>query len=642
MKHLDGLNLKQHEAVIHSEGPLLILAGAGAGKTRVIVHRILHLIHSGVAPKEILAVTFTNKAAKEMRERIDGNIAVSEGLPTVSTFHSLGVKILREQSSILKLPKQFNIFDRTDSVKAVRDALVSLGYDPKQYEPRQILGTISKQKGDGITPDEYEEIASHGQYGKIVAPVWRKYEKTLRNEGSLDFDDLLVKTVRLLEVYPEIKDKYQRRWKYIHVDEYQDTNRMQYTLIQLLAGDKKNVCAVGDVDQNIYSWRGASIENILRFEKDFPKTRVILLEQNYRSTKVIVAVSNTIIEKNTKRPKKNLFTENEEGDKPILYGAYDEHDEARFVVETVESLSQKGVPYSKMAVLYRTNFQSRVLEDTFVYHDIPYRLIGTKFFERKEVKDILSFIKASRNPESITDISRIINIPARGIGKVTLLKIIEKRQNELNHSVKQKVDNFFALLKKIKEKTEEEKPSLTIKFIIQEAGFEKYYKKRGTEEDNERLENLYELVTLAGRYDHLLEGEGIEKLLEEAALATDQDEMDTTPKKGVTLMTVHASKGLEFDYIFITGLEDGLFPHERIDSDEYDDEEERRLFYVALTRARKKIFLSYASSRTIYGSRQINVPSDFLNDIDSSMLEVVDEDGIQMGGDIEVKTVYLE
>ena len=640
---LFGLNSAQREAVEHTEGPLLVLAGAGAGKTKVITHRILNLVNKGVAAEQIIAVTFTNKAAKEMRERIgslisSGPVPHDAALPFTTTFHALGVYLLRIHGHHLGIPKAFTIYDRSDSLKIIKDALVADGHDPKQYEPRTILGVISKQKGAATTVSEYASSAVH-PFGQIVASTWEGYEKRLRDDKALDFDDLLVKAVHLLAEHEEVRSWCHRTWKYVHIDEYQDTNIIQYEMTKLLLGTEKNICAVGDVDQNIYTWRGATIDNILRFEEDFPGAKLVTLEQNYRSTKTILDIANTSIKKNSRRIEKNLFTENDDGDQALLYGAYDEHDEGRFIIEMVESLHASGVPYSSMAVLYRTNFQSRVLEDTFLYHSIPYQLVGTKFFERKEVKDVLSYIRAALNPDSTTDIARIANTPARGIGKVTLLKMLEKKTETLSNAMQERVHNFYRRLEHIREGIETKICSEAMKITLETSQIEEYYLERKTEEDLERLQNVRELVTLAKRYDSMEPREGMEKLLEEVTLASDQDEHDEK-SDAVTLMTVHAAKGLEFDYVFVTGLEEGLFPIERMDEGD-DPEEERRLFYVAVTRAGKRLFLSYTSSRTIYGTKQANIPSEFLTDIDPGNLTTLDDTSLPTdnGGG---KIVYLE
>jgi len=630
--HLEGLNQAQKEAVLYTEGPLLIFAGAGAGKTKTLTCRIMHLIKNGVEPKNILAITFTNKAAKEMRDRILGAIEKERGLagmfpnekPFVSTFHSLGVHILKENSREIGLIRNFSIFDKNDSLRTVKDIVKDMGLDPKQNEPGKILNIISREKGDLKNAKDFAEsiqgenfTTHHG----LISSVWNEYEKRLGAEKALDFDDLLLKTYKLLKNNKEVLEKYQNIWKYIHIDEYQDTNKVQYMTVKLLADKNKNLCVVGDIDQNIYSWRGADIKNILSFEKDYPNAKVILLEENYRSTQNILAVANSIIKKNTNRVEKNLFTKNAEGEKITLYAGFNEIEEAQYIANKSKELIASGISARDIAVLYRANFQSRALEDAFLTKSVPYQVLGTKFFERKEVKDIISFVRAGLNPESMTDIKRIINVPARGIGKVTIIKIFAEQKEELPAGVKTKVNQFYGLLKNIGELAKDKKPSEVIKYIIKESGIESELKD-GSDEDKERLENMRELATLAIKYDHFPLGEGIEKLVEEAALASDQDSLEKN-ENAVKLMTVHASKGLEFEYVFITGLEEDLFPHQRMNTtkNKEDSEEERRLFYVAITRARKKIYLTYANTRTIFGSTQSNTPSQFITDIEEDFIE---------------------
>jgi len=632
---MSELNSAQKEAVEHTEGAVLIVAGAGAGKTKTLAHRILTIAQKGISPSSILAITFTNKAAKEMRERVMNLIhndqtlnlpVTNEEKPFVSTFHALGVHILKEQSALLGLPRHFSIFDKDDSKRAIREAIKKAGLDPKQYEPGKISSIISREKGNFITLDEYEANAGDDYLKRTVARVWKSYEETLAEEKALDFDDLLLKTALLLKRNISVATHYQQVWKYVHIDEYQDTNHVQYQIAKIISAGHRNICVVGDIDQNIYSWRGAQIKNIIDFEKDYPEAKVILLEQNYRSTKTILAVANAVIKKNKMRREKNLFTDNAAGEKVGLYEAYDESDEGYFIADRIKKLIAKGVKATDIAILFRANFQSRALEEACLKQDIPYQVLGTRFFERAEVKDVLSFIRAALNPESLSDMKRVINVPPRGIGKVTLLKIMEKKIDSLPSGTRTKVNSFFTLLEKIRAQTTSGKASDVVKFIMHETGIEEGLKQSKSDEDLDRLENLKELVSLAGRYDTL--ENGLEKLLTDAALASDQDELER-PKDGVKLMTIHASKGLEFEYVFITGLEEGLFPHRRFDesSNSSDQlEEERRLFYVALTRAKKKLHLSYAQMRTIFGQRQVNIPSEFIFDIDEEYIEKEERD----------------
>jgi DNA helicase-2/ATP-dependent DNA helicase PcrA len=640
MSYLNELNSKQRAAAEHLEGPLLILAGAGAGKTKTITYRIANLISKGVEPRNILAVTFTNKAATEMRERVDKILTDQPelkqpiefaGRPTIRTFHSLGVLILRENFGKLGLLKNFSILDKADCKKIVRDILKEEGYDPKQHDPGKILGIISKQKGDMVTVEEYASADHYNYMSDVVTVVWRKYEKVLADQSALDFDDLLIKSTELLRKDPELRKYYQNRWKYVHVDEYQDTNAVQYQMTKFMAEEHNNICVVGDIDQNIYSWRGATIKNILNFEKDYPGATEIILEENYRSTQNILRAANDVIAKNKNRREKNLFTKNTEGDKVKIYRAIDEYDEATFaVLKSKEMIDQAGVDPNEIAFLYRANFQSRVLEEICLQYNLPYQVIGTKFFDRKEIKDIIAYIKAAINEKDFTNLNRIINYPARGIGKVTLLKIHAGEEGALSPAVKAKVQAFRDFMKKIRESMENQKPHEIIQMILKESGLEEALKKEG-DEGLERIENIKELASLAKKYEHLEAEEAMQAFMESVSLTSDQDELDRKTedkndnKDGVKLMTVHASKGLEFDYVFVTGLEAGLFPHHR-DDDKDDDEEERRLFYVALTRARKAIYLTWASFRTIFGSKEVNMASEFLDDIDDEISEL--EDGI--------------
>ncbi len=640
------LNPEQQRAVETTEGPVLIIAGAGAGKTRVITHRILNLIKNGATPHSILAITFTNKAAKEMRDRVSILLAEDKELnlpisfderPFVSTFHSLGVHIIRENARLIGLTRHFTIFDRGDSRRAVKEAMEQASFDPKKFEPGTILNRISLAKGEGINRLAFLDRAKDA-FEEMIAAVWEKYEIILAKEKALDFDDLLLKTAELLENHADIRKRYNSIWKYIHVDEYQDTNRVQYKIARFLAAESRNICVVGDADQNIYSWRGATIENILNFEKDYPEATVIILEKNYRSTKTILEAANMVIEKNRLRKKKRLYTDNGAGEKISLLVSYTESDEARTIANLCREAINSGTSAKEIAVLYRANFQSRVLEEYFIKKNIPYQLLGTKFFERKEVKDILAYIRAALNYtegsiESSGDIARIINVPARGVGKVTLSKVLSGRSDLLPDAMKVKINSFNRLLSDIKKEILEKKPSEAVRFVIQETGIEQMLRK-GDSEDEERLLNIRELVSVAAQYDneegvepnskigdvgHLL---GIDKLLENAALATDQDALQKNTDT-VKLMTVHAAKGLEFDTVFIAGLEQELFPFKHMDEDisEADEEEERRLFYVALTRAKKKIYLSYTIIRTIYGAQKVNAPSEFIEDIETSLID---------------------
>ncbi len=614
MLSLIGLNEQQRTAVLHTDGPLLIVAGAGAGKTKTITHRIAKLIETGVAPHHILALTFTNKAAGEMRERVRILLKGRSGMPLLTTFHSLGVRILREFHQAVGVPRGFSIWDRDDSMKALKAILTKIGSD---LQPKNVLAAISRQKGDGVSGAEYAAAASNYRE-QGVARAWDMYEKALKEEGGLDFDDLLLRTLRLLQHSPEVLSLLQDRWTHITIDEYQDTNRSQYEIARLLAGERRNICVVGDTDQNIYSWRGADIEHLLGFEKAFPGANVITLEQNYRSTRTILSAANSVIGKNMRRKPKTLFTENATGEPITFYGAHNEGDEAWFVARSAAQLIEKGMNPAKIAVLYRENFQSRVLEEAFLHAGVPYRVLGTRFFERKEVKDVLAYLRAALNPKSRNDISRIIAVPPRGIGKVTLDKMFSGDDAGIPSAARAKVEAFRTTLLAIRKAAETVPATEAVRFAIEASGIEAMLKK-DTEEGTERLGNVQELVNLSTKYDDALPPEGIERLLEEAALQSEQDELER-PLDAVSLMTVHASKGLEFDAVFVTGLEYGLFPSVRESDAERDPEEERRLFYVAITRAAHRLFLSCARERMKYGSREPAMPSEFLSDIDNRLL----------------------
>ena len=631
--YLNGLNERQKEAVLQTQGPVLIVAGAGAGKTKTITHRILNLVHQGIAPNEILAITFTNKAAHEMRERMEKllesdrtlNLPIySTARPLLSTFHSLGVMILRENAAVLGLSRNFTIFDKNDSKRAVKEAIESCNIDPKQFDPGKLQNIISRQKGDGVTPASFREKMGKEYLQSIVGRVWEQYESILKREKSLDFDDLLLKTLWLLRENESVRTHYQNTWKYVHIDEYQDTNKVQYLISKILAEKSRNICVVGDVDQNIYSWRGADIQNMLSFEEDYPEAKVIMLEENYRSSQNILSVANTVIKKNKIRKDKNLFTNNPVGEKIGLFEGYDEADEAYFIAHKIKSIIENGGKAEEIAILYRANFQSRIIEEALLHYEVPYHVLGTRFYERKEIKDALSYVRAALNPDSLSDIKRIINVPARGIGKVTIVKMFSGQEEALPSATRAKINNFRSLLTEIAQNVSTKKPSEVFTELIKKTGLDTSLED-GTDEGTERVENIKELVTLATKYDDMPIPTGIEKMLEEAALASDQDSLIKKQTNSVKVMTVHAAKGLEFDYVFITGLEENLFPHKRMgesNQSDQDKEEERRLFYVAITRARKKLFLCYASIRTIFGSKQMNIPSEFLGDVDESLTEL--------------------
>ena len=635
-----SLNNEQQEAVLCIKGPLLIVAGAGAGKTKTITERIVHIIKSGVDPRNILAVTFTNKAAREMRERIITRLEEERVIekenpyhhtPCIKTFHSLGLMILSEHGSVLGLHKNPTILDSSDSLSIIKQAIVQLGLDPKVHDPSKIRTVISREKGDFVTYKDYKEKVVSSQM-EIVANVWRIYDDELHKQKAVDFDDLIVKAVHILENHLSVREHYQNRFAYIHVDEYQDTNGAQYAFIKLLVNPKTtNICVVGDTDQNIYSWRGANLKNMLNFEKDFKGAHTIFLEENYRSTGNILTLANTTIKKNTVRAEKKLFTTQGGGEKIEIQSCWDETSEAEWVAEKCKSLTKDGVQGEDIAVLYRANFQSRILEEAFLRANVPYNLLGTKFFERKEIKDVMSYLRASVNRLSQPDMRRVFETPKRGIGKVTVAKVFAGE--EIPASAQAKIGGVYEFLDTIVSTLETEPLSHVIQMILVDSGMEKEMLE-GSSEDRERLENARELVSLTVRYDEINGAEALLLFLEETSLQSDQDN-DNKEKDGVRLMTIHASKGLEFDHVFIVGLEQDLFPHKNISNRKQtkeEQEEERRLFYVAVTRARKHLYLCHAELRTIFGQKQINVPSEFLEDVPEDIKLVNDLYYKQNGG----------
>lgn len=645
MQYLDSLNQRQKEAVLCTKGPLLIIAGAGAGKTKTLTYRILHLIQQGVEPRKILAITFTNKAAKEMKERVHHLLSQNFpnddwGLtsPFLSTFHSLGVFIIKNEYQALGIKKFFSIYDRSDSVSLIKKIMKNKGIDAKQFDPKTFISLIGRAKSDLIELNQYETDAMGDYVKEKVAEVWREYTKKMREENAMDFDDLLYEAVLLLKKNQTIREKYQSMFEYVHIDEYQDTNEVQYQLSKMLVEKHKNLCVVGDADQNIYSWRGATIKNILNFEQDYPNATEVLLEQNYRSTKTIIASANEVIRKNKRRKDKNLFTENDDGEKLTMFNGYDENDEARFVLDEMRRLHEEGVAYKDMTVLYRANYQSRVFEETAIRKSIPYQIIGTRFFDRKEIKDVLAYLKYALNPDDFTSLSRIINLPARGIGKVSEMKIVEKKSHELSGKTRDAYMNFESLIARIRMQLGKVSVSEVLKFIFEHSGLEGEYLKE-KEEGMDRIQNVKELVSLATKYDEVVSEEALFKFIEDVSLYSDQDEI-SEDIDAVRFMTIHASKGLEFDYVFIVGLEQGLFPSESFDTNK-DEEEERRLFYVALTRACKKIYLTYAGMRKMYGSLMVNTPSEFLLDIPEAYVELYGDEPRYGGNDDEPDTASL-
>lgn len=618
------LNSEQQKAVDTTEGAVLIVAGAGAGKTKTITERIVNIIKKGTEPDQILAITFTNKAAAEMKDRILSRLTEEKlyedgaRMPMIKTFHSFGAWLLREHAALFGLTRHSPILDESDALALVKEVCEDLAIDVKQYDPKRMMYAISRAKGDSLSVRDFRERAV-GMMQDTIAKVWDRYEDKLRKNKSLDFDDLIVRPLRMLEENETFRTYYQKRFSHIHVDEYQDTNETQYKLTKILAGAHKNICVVGDSDQNIYSWRGANLKNMLHFENDFPGAVVILLEQNYRSTSVVLEAANAVIEKNKARTPKILRTDHVGGDKIILMQNWDENVEATSIAEKARQLITSGVEPKEIVVLYRTNFQSRALEQGFLESGVPYRMLGTKFFDRKEIRDIVSYIRLAYVRESGADFKRSVSTPTRGIGKTTVVKVLAGET--LVGGTAKKVADFYTLIDGIKTFSETNTVAETIKYVLRVSGYEDMLK-IGTDEDLERLANIAELVSYAIRYDDTPGSAGVELFFEEVSLLTDKETKD---ENAVRLMTIHASKGLEFECVFVTGLEQDLFPSRRGDVSKQtreEIEEERRLMYVAITRAKKKLFLTYAELRTIFGSKQINAPSEFISDIPEHLVEV--------------------
>lgn len=636
---LKGLNDKQIEAVKTTEGPLLILAGAGSGKTRVITNRIAYIIgHRLATPEEILAVTFTNKAAGEMKERVFdllSDIKSSNRYIThLGTFHSICVKVLRRDGHLIGVPPNFVIYDTGDQIDLIREIMRNLSIDTKQFNPRAVLSYISDAKNKLVDENAYGRHFN-GYFQEMVAGIYPIYQDRLRANKAADFDDLINLTIDLLKSQPSIKEKYNKLFKYILIDEYQDTNYAQYVLIKYLVNeDLNNICVVGDEDQSIYKFRGATIDNILNFENDYPNAKVVKLEQNYRSTKNILEAAYQVIKINTERKEKKLWTENGEGSKVTIYTAIDENDEGFFIAGKVIELEKK----EEVAVLYRTNGQSRSLEEVFLKFKIPYKLVGgTRFYDRKEIKDILAYTKLIYNIDDNLSLKRIINVPSRKIGAKTV-KDIETKANENDMSIAEyliknrstlsgNLNRFGEMLENMLEAKQEMNVFDLISFILKRSGYLDYLND-GTEEGESRIENIQELLTVAINYQDLEPENSLQNFLEDVSLIEQEQEAEQSLSESanVTLMTIHASKGLEFDHVFVAGMEESLFPHSRSFMDPSEMEEERRLAYVAITRAKKALYLTHANQRTIWGRPMQNPASRFLLDIPEELIEKEGDD----------------
>lgn len=635
----DTLNEQQQEAVFCTEGPLLLLAGAGSGKTRVLTHRIAYLMDQGVNPYHIMAITFTNKAAKEMRERVDDLVGFGAEHIWVSTFHSTCVRILRRHIDKLGYGNSFTIYDADDQKSLIKQICKQYKIDTKMMPERRIINEISSAKDEFMTPSEYETRHQYDFKKKKIAQIYKEYQKQLKANNALDFDDLIFKTVELFQFHPEVLDYYQERFRYIMVDEYQDTNTIQFQLVSMLARKYQNLCVVGDDDQSIYKFRGANVKNILNFENVFPEAVTIKLEQNYRSTKNILNAANEVIKHNKGRKTKKLWTENEEGDLIEFHQYGTEYEEARKIIHEIEDLSKEGYDYKNMAILYRTNAQSRVFEESFMIKNIPYRIVGgTNFYQRKEVKDILSYLKVVDNGLDDLAVRRIINVPRRGIGAATIEKInvyaVEHNINFLDAcfsadsidtlgNAKKKINGFADLIREFRRKMQEGSLEELFKYITDETGYIANLKAEETEEAEGRIENINELLNKVVTYEQEAEEASLSELLEEIALVADIDNLEDSDNR-VVLMTLHSAKGLEFPYVFICGMEDGIFPsYMTVMSEDDDDmEEERRLCYVGITRAKKKLYLSAAKRRMMQGRTQFNKVSRFIDEIPEQLLQL--------------------
>ncbi len=642
MDLLNDLNEKQREAVLQVDGPVLILAGAGSGKTKCLTHRIAYLIQEKrVYASQILAITFTNKAAGEMKNRMGRLLGQNDGsggqendrslhygrddtirdgnkilLPWMGTFHSICVKILRREAEHVGYGSSFTIYDGQDSLAQVKDVMKRLNIDVKQYSPQAVLSFISGAKNELMSPDEYERFAN-GHFQEIVVRVYREYQAALRRSQAMDFDDLIMQTVILFQKNDAVLEKYQNLFKYILVDEYQDTNEAQYKLTKMLASKHHNICVVGDDFQSIYSWRGANFKNILNFEKDYPDAKVFKLEQNYRSTQIILEAAQKIIEKNKNRTDKVLWTENATGVPIVVYQGRTGDEESEFIIQEIVGLRHAGMNLNDFAILYRTNAQSRQFEETLLRFRVPYKIIGAmRFYDRKEVKDVIAYLRVIANPLDEVSVRRIINVPTRGIGPKAVSSIKYQVSREEMKDMLPKVRVFFEMMEDLRGEFLKMSVDKLIKKVADATGYKKYILD-GTIEGQARWENIEELMNVGSQFASL------EEFLEQAALVSDMDsydgDMDT-----VTLMTLHCAKGLEFPTVFMAGMEEGIFPHSRSLMDIQELEEERRLCYVGITRAEKRLYMTFAKSRIVYGGVQSNLRSRFIDDIPKHLVERLD------------------
>ncbi len=626
---LENLNPKQSEAVTTIDGPILILAGPGSGKTKVLTHRLAYMVKSGIFPQNILAVTFTNKAAGEMKNRMQTLLKNENFIPFIGTFHSFCLKTLRKEIPKLGYKSSFVIYDEDDQLAIVKDVIKRLDINPDQFSAKRALHTISSLKNEIIDYKEYENNAQEF-FEKIIAKIYRGYQEELQKNNALDFDDLIMFMVRIFEERPDVLERYQEEYKYIMVDEYQDTDPSQYKLIKLLSAKYKNVCVVGDDAQSIYSFRNADFRNILNFEKDYPQAKVVTLDQNYRSTQNILDAASKLISKNVYQKPKNLWTENPSGPLINIVGTWNEKSEAEFIVKKIVELTQQGYKLSDFAIFYRTNAQSRAVEEAFIKNNIPYKLVGAiRFYQRREIKDLIGYLKYVSNGDELS-LKRIINTPTRGVGKITIDKILQQGVEKIAEE-KNEVGLFHKIIQKAKELALNSPLSKLLKFILKETEYQNYLKKEygdnelqaGLSEDEARWQNVEELVSVAAEYDDLPPPQGLNEFLEKTALLSDADEIQNN-QNVVHLMTLHTAKGLEFPVIFIIGCEEGILPHSRSLLNPLDIEEERRLFYVGITRSKIHLHLIVSQRRTSWGSQEANPPSRFLSEIPEHLINYED------------------
>ena len=627
--NLDTLNETQLEAVKITDGPLLILAGPGSGKTRVITYKIAYLLEQEKAkPWEVLAITFTNKAAKEMKERLHNLIEEDIKGMQISTFHSFGLRVIKEYYDFFGLDRTFTIIDESDSISLIKKIIKELNFDEKKYIPRAIKNKISGAKNELLNPEGFKVFA-RTPHDEDVVKIYKKYEEKLKRNSSVDFDDLLMLPIELFRKDKEALEHYQNRYKYVFIDEYQDTNEAQYLLSKMISDKYKNICVVGDESQSIYSWRGANYKNILNFEKDYKNAKVILLEQNYRSTKTILEAANSVIKNNKEKKDKHLWTLNGKGSKIKYLRCYDEKDEILNIINTIKKFKSEGIPYKEMVVLYRTNAQSQSIERGFIENTIPYKVVGSyAYFNRKEIKDLVAYLRLINNEKDDVSLIRAMNAPKRGIGAKTIEKL-ELNANENNVSIFDSITSgkelaFKNLILDIKEKMKDKSFVDLVELVLDGSGLKDEYKEK-TIENESRLENLEEFKSIARNFEDYNPGATLEEFLIEISLISDVKEASDCDEV-VTLMTMHAVKGLEFDVVFITGLEEGLFPHSNSMFDESELEEERRLFYVAITRAKKVLYLTNARSRMLFGQIKSNLPSRFIEEINQEDIEKLFEE----------------